>query len=325
MKTKHFSLLAVLLSSLLGACAPVDALAPEGDASVEGSALADGAETLFGASFNPQTNAYYDELIGLFGGMGVRRSFDGGKGVDPFLKTYQAQDIARGAASAYSFKYTPSEVIAGQHDAALRRFFQGIKDNHPVYWTYWHEPDDELYKDKKFTPADYRAAWKHIRRIADSVKASRPNLEIYATLIIMEYSMRPDIAKSRPLLGPNGMYPGDDVIDVFGVDVYNTNATKGEIVAPANKYEKVIRFAREHGKPWAIGEIGSCDVKGKPGGRAKFLKDSIEYWIAQDYPPVYAAYFNHDWADVCDYRMDDDPAALRVWRDAVMNGLEAFE
>ncbi|WP_437874349.1 glycoside hydrolase family 26 protein [Sorangium sp. So ce513] len=284
------------------------------------------ARTLFGAGFSPHNEAYYDRLIDLFGGMGVSRSFDGQRGVGPFLNTYQAQDVERGVASAYSFKYPPAEVIAGRHDAALRGFFEGIRDGHPVYWTYWHEPDDELYKNRVFTPADYRAAWRHIKDIANEVKASRPALTIYATLIIMEYSMTPKVAPSRPLLGPDGMYPGDDVIDVFGVDVYNTGAPKGKMDDPVQTYGKVIDFAQAHGKPWAIGELGSCAVAGDPGGRARFLSDSFSYWAERDYPPVYVAYFNLDWSDkTCDYRLDNDPAALEVWREAVENGIDAFD
>jgi hypothetical protein len=282
------------------------------------------AETLFGVAFFPRDDARYDEMTTMFGDLGVRRSFDDGNGVSPFLNTYQAQDVAHGAASAYSFKYPPAQVTAGQHDVALRSFFQGIEDNHPVYWTYWHEPDDELYVDRIFTPSAYRAAWAHIKQIANQEKASRPNLEAYATLIIMEYSMWPSNAPSRPLTGPNGMYPGDDVIDVFGVDVYNPAANDGGVGDAAEKFGKVIDFAQQHGKPWAVGELGSCLVSGDPQGRATFITQSVEYWIDRDYPPVYASYFNRDWPK-CDYRIDNDAAARQVWRSAVLNGLAAFD
>jgi len=292
------------------------ALRPKGGAVVS---------TLFGASFSPHSAAHFDQLNTMFGDMGVTRSFDNGNGVGPFLNTYQAQDVARGAASAFSFKYPPSEVVAGQHDAALQNFFQGIEDDHPVYWTYWHEPDDELYVDHTFTPSAYRAAWAHIKQIANQVKASRPNLKAYATLIIMEYSMRPNVAPSRPLLGANGMYPGDNVIDIFGVDVYNSEANSGGVADAATSFGKVIDFAQAHGKPWAIGELGSCPVQGDAQGRATFLRESIQYWISRSYPPVYAAYFNVDWPLTCDYRLDGDAPAKQVWRDAVVNGLGAFD
>lgn len=286
-------------------------------------ALRPRSTTLFGASFSPHSAARFDDLNSQFGSMGVTRSFDGGGGVTPFLNTVQAMDVARGAASAYSFKYPPAEVSAGTHDTALRSFFQGIQDNHPVYWTFWHEPDDELYKTHSFTPTAYRAAWKHIRQIADSVKATRPNLDIHATLIIMQYSMTPNVAPSRPLLGPDGMYPGDDVIDVFAADTYNSAADQGDIADPATQFGKVIDFAQAHGKPWAVPELGSCPVAGKPQGRAQYLTNAITYWSSRGYPPVYAAYFDLDWP-ACDYRLDNDTTARSVWQDAVTNGLASF-
>jgi beta-mannanase len=279
--------------------------------------------TAFGSAFNPHDNARYDDLIRQWGAVKVARSFDGGNGVNPFLNTYQAQDVTRNAISAYSFKYPPTDITAGKYDADLEKFFRGIKDDHPVYWTYWHEPDDEIYKSHTFTPTQYRAAWAYIRRIADSVKSTRPRLAIFATSIIMEYSMRPNIAPQRPLLGPDGMYPGDDVIDVFGVDSYNSAADQGDVRDADEEFGKVIDFAKAHGKPWAIGEIGSCVVTGKPDGRATFLSNSIKYWKSRAYVPVYVSYFNVDWP-TCDYRLDTDAAATRVWRDAITLGYSAF-
>ncbi len=280
-------------------------------------------DTLFGAAFNPTDNAHFDQINAAFGAIRVRRTFDGNSGTSPYLNRIQAQDIARNAASAYSFKYPPAEVVAGMHDADFRSFFQGIADDHTVFWTYWHEPDDELYVDHTFTPAQYRAAWAHIRTIADQVRATRPRLRIYATLIIMEYSMRPNIAMNRPLLGANGMYPGDDVIEVFGVDSYNSGADGGSVRDVEIEFGKVIDFAQAHGKPWAIGEIGSCPVVGSANGRADFLRNAIRYWISRNYPPMYVSYFDLDWPS-CDYRLESDPPALSVWHDAVTRGLSAF-
>src|SRR5262249_4242486 len=153
-----------------------------------------------------------DALAAAWGGLKAIRSYDGGNGVQPFLSTFQPSDRAIGAVSLYSFKYPPTEVTAGTHDAALRAFFTGIADGHRVYWTYWHAPDHELYVRHSFTPAQYRAAWAHIKAIYRQVKATRPGLTAFATLVIMEYTMRPGVAAGRPLLGANGMYPGDNVI-----------------------------------------------------------------------------------------------------------------
>lgn len=281
-------------------------------------------DTVFGAAFNPRNDAGLNALKSLWGGFEVNRSFDNGNGVNPFLNNHQPLDLRHGVAvSATSFKYLPQDVLRGAHDADLRRFFQGIADDHPTYWTYWHEPDEDIFKDGRFTAPDYRAAWRHIKNIYAGVKANRPKLEAYATTIFMEYSLRPNIAPNRPLEGPNGMYPGDDVIDVFGIDSYNSGAEKGTVRDPASQWGKVIDFAKAHRKPWAVGEIGSCPVAGDPNGRARFLSGSIAYWKQRAYPPVYAAYFNVDWP-TCDYRIDGDAAANAVWKKAMREGIAGF-
>jgi hypothetical protein len=278
--------------------------------------------TKFGAAYNPHNSTTLASLVKAFGGVQVIRSYDGGNGVTPFLNTHQAQDIAAGAVSSYSFKYQPSEVIAGKHDADLKSFFQGIQDGHPVYWTYWHEPDDEIFKNHTFTAADYRSAWAHIRSIADAVKATRPKLQIFATLIIMEYSMTAKVAPTRPLTGPDGMYPGDSVIDVFGVDAYNSAAPQS-ITPAATEFDPVLAFAKAHNKPWAIGEFGSCAITGNTQGRATWMKNALSYWKSQGSVPVFAAYFDLDWPS-CDYRIENDTAAASVWKDAVTKGYSAF-
>lgn len=276
--------------------------------------------TLFGGAFNPHDDMRTAELVSQWGGLGVVRAYDANKGVAPFLATIQALDIKYGAASAYSFKYPPTEVTAGTHDKEIAGFFDGIADGHVVYWTYWHEPDDEIYKSHTFTPAEYRAAWKHLRGLADAARAKRPKLVVHATLIIMEYSMRPEIASTRPLLGAEGMYPGDDVIEVFGVDAYND---KTGLRDAATQFGKVIDFAKSHGKPWAIGELGSCPNPSDPSLRATYLTKAIQYWKSRAYLPEYVAYFDIDWP-TCDYRLDTDAAATKVWHDAVSKGVKAF-
>ena len=277
--------------------------------------------TLFGAAFGPHDDARHDQLVAEWGGLQADRAYDDFNGVSPFLKTYQAEDVRWGAASNYSFKYEPSSVLAGTHDADLRSFFNGIEDDHLVYWTYWHEPDDELYVKHTFAPPQYRAAWAHIRTLADEVKATRPRLQIKATLIIMAYSLSAKVAAERPLLGSNGMYPGDDVIEVFGIDVYNHAASSGGIADAATQLGPAIDFAQAHHKPWGIGELGSLVVKGNPQGRATYLTNAIRYWNTRQ-APEFVEYFDID--NGLDFTFDNDPAAIAVWKKAVTSHGSAF-
>jgi hypothetical protein len=59
-----------------------------------------------------------------------------------------------------SFKYLFQDVLAGRHDAALRSWFASMPTDRRIDWPYWHEPDDQIYKDRTFTAAQYRSAFR---------------------------------------------------------------------------------------------------------------------------------------------------------------------
>lgn len=142
------------------------------DAGVDAADAASTSPTLFGAAFNPHDTTRHAALVSQWGGMQVVRSYDGSSGVTPFLKTYESEDVGWGAASAYSFKYPPSEVLAGTDDADLQSFFEGIADGHVVYWTYYHEPDDQISKTR---PSPLRTTAPRGLTSAPSPTASRPS------------------------------------------------------------------------------------------------------------------------------------------------------
>ena len=43
-----------------------------------------------------------------------------------------------------SFKAPPRLVINGVYDAALRTWFRNAPNHRPTWWTYWHEPEDDI-------------------------------------------------------------------------------------------------------------------------------------------------------------------------------------
>lgn len=72
-------------------------------------------------------------------------------------------------------------------------------------------------------------------------------------------------------------YPGDDVVDVIGADVYNWHTCQGterpwqsleDLIAPP------LAFARERGKPLALPEFAS--VEDTPGRKAAWLDDAAD-------------------------------------------------
>lgn len=277
------------------------------------------ARTLFGIAFDPPSDERYLEVLQEFGPLGIRRSYGGESTGASFLERFQPQDVAHGVASAYSFRLPSAEVLAGTHDAALTQFFSGMEDGHPVFWTYWPTPEDVLFVSQDVTPSEYRAAWAHIRELYEAVKANRPELEAFATLLVSEYALRPEVAPTRPMLGESGMYPGDDVIDVIGLRAANEGWSMGRVTAPIIQFQPAMDFARQHGKRWAVSDLGSCEVAGDPNGRAKYLQNAIDYWASQKDFPVYASYDHHATGG-CDFTLD--AAGITVWSKAVRAGVE---
>ena len=88
-----------------------------------------------------------------------------------------------------SFKARPAAILSGADDARLRQFFATAPRGRPIYYSYFHEPEDNIARGQ-FTAAAYRAAWKHIAALADA--AGNPYL--HATLILMSYDLVPGSA-----------------------------------------------------------------------------------------------------------------------------------
>src|SRR4051812_41286315 len=138
-----------------------------------------------------------------------------------------------------SFALPPQEVVKGTHDAQLRAFFAATP--RPTYWTYKHEPEDDMERGA-FTSAQYKAAWRHIAKIADA--SGKP---LRATLILMGWTAKPQSGRNFA-----DFYPGADVIDVLAWDCY----AWGPNDTPASVYGAARSLSQQAGKPWAVAETG---------------------------------------------------------------------
>ena len=48
----------------------------------------------------------------------------------------------------------------------LEHFFDTAPTGHPIYYVYYHEPEDNIAHGE-FTAADYKAAWAHVVALAN--------------------------------------------------------------------------------------------------------------------------------------------------------------
>lgn len=143
--------------------------------------------------------------------------------------------------------------------------------------------------------ADYRAAF---RRVATVMKEQAPEL-------LIDFN----IACGVPLTGGNDrldaiteLYPGDDVVDIVGCDIYDQYSNR---VASAEQWPQVARpatapgpddladFAREHDKLLSIPEWGLWKSGDHGGGdNPAFIEAIHAYLTANQDILAYEAYFD---------------------------------
>ena len=129
-----------------------------------------------------------------------------------------------------SFKGEPATVVSGSQDAKYLAWFKAAPRDRTIYWTFFHEPDDNIDAGE-FTAAQYVAAWRHLKALAN--QADNPRL--LATLSLMNWSVYPESGRSW-----KDMYPGNDVIDVLAWDVNNLGSGREEYEDPATLLSPVI-------------------------------------------------------------------------------------
>lgn len=200
-----------------------------------------------------------------------------------------------------SMKIKPAEVLSGRHDAALRHYFRTAPRTTPIFWNFWHEPEDEI-KRGEFTARQYRQAFRRIVDVAASV--CRSNL--YPTLVLMNWTVDP-----RSGLDWRDYYPGRRYISVLAWDPYNgANGNPTSYRAPSEIFGNVVRVSREANKPFGIAETGSELVKGDSGaGRADWLNRTGLY--LQQRNALFVTYFQS--LNNGDFELRDAPS-VSAWR-----------
>jgi hypothetical protein len=260
--------------------------------------------TLCGASFEIEGDETWQEALaredGLFNGLEVVRVFNSG------LPTAWPGNPNPGDRPVIvSFKARPQDVIAGRHDAALTTWFANAPRNKVIWWSYLHEPENDVEVDHAFTPAEYRQAWQRVSTLADT--ANNPQLR--ATLILMGWSLQPNSGRNW-----RDYYPGRDYIDVLGWDLYNLTWKGGTYNDPVENFHRIVETSQAEGMPFGVAETGTPILKNDPAGRAAWLQGSINYLTANG--AQFVAYFDMYWQQSdpdIEYRLRD-PAGQGVWR-----------
>lgn len=260
--------------------------------------------TLCGAAFTQEPGETYQQALtradARYGGLDIARIYYGGLPAGWPGKL----DLGQRPLTV-SFKADPKEILAGRDDSGLRTWFATAPTTRDVYWSYYHEPEDDIARGA-FTAADYRAAWQRIASLADA--AGNPRL--HATLILMGWSLDPRSGRTW-----TDYFPGAGTVDVLAWDNYNAGQRKNTYTPAATIFGAAVAVTRAAGLRFAVAETGSPLVAGDSGtGRAAWLRDMARYLTAQR--AVFAEYFDLDWRSQgsVDFRLRD-PASVAAWKE----------
>jgi hypothetical protein len=200
-----------------------------------------------------------------------------------------------------SFRIAPATVLTGSQDAAITTWFRSAPTDRPTYWTYMHEPEDDIARGS-FTAAQYRDAYARIAALATA--AANPMLR--ATLILMCYTVNPTSNRTWT------NYYAAGSVQVLAWDCYNHKWRSDGYGTPEKLLGRAVAVSESTGLEWGIAELGSVKVSSDPTGskRAAWLTASGNYLIAQG--ASFVAYFDTN-GKKTDYRLLDAPS-IAAWR-----------
>ena len=216
----------------------------------------------------------------------------------PMLVDQGAPTLAQGASGQFDGHYRDlARVLTnGGYGHAFVRIGWEFNGN----WYSWAAAKD---------PTAFPAYWRRIASVMRSVPGAHFQFDWNPTTV------------AGPL---DAAYPGDDVVDVIGLDVYNQSWPK--ITDPAERWSYLLHhpagliwhrnFAAAHGKPRSFPEWGTgTSPDGHAGGDDPLFVRSMLRWLAEDGPISYACYWNFRASDydakVTDNRLPLAAEALR--------------
>jgi hypothetical protein len=137
------------------------------------------------------------------------------------------------------------------------------------------------------TPQDYRDCFRHV---AAAIRASDPAVSI-------EWTVN---AHGSQRCNGNAIacYPGDDAVDIVGIDNYDqypatlTRAAFDRVAASPDGLDYLYAFATAHKKRFAVGEWGVVTGPRGGGDNAFFVNAMFAWFAAHASGLAYEAYFN---------------------------------
>jgi len=218
----------------------------------------------------------------------------------PFPSDADQHFVRRRKALLLTWGGTPDTraIIAGRYDALIRQRAAAVKGlGRPILMEFRHEMDRPNLLWAMHSPADYIAAWDHIRAIFAAAGATNASWVWCPTA----YGFTVGRAQA--------FYPGNNEVDWVCADAYSPSPTVPLSVTAG----PFLRWAAHHPKPVIIGEFG---VGGNPAGWPAWLAGAGR--LARQDPQINAMdYFSGDGTDSNGhpyaYDMSSHAAAVRAF------------
>lgn len=205
--------------------------------------------------------------------------------------------------------YTVSQIAGGRHDVYITNWArQAVVYGRPFYLRFAHEMNGIWYpwsvSARGETPADYAAAFRRVRRIFDDVGAHS-----------VEWVWSPNVIINGDTNSITGSYPGDDFVDVVGVDGYNFgNDAMHRWTSPKDLFGPTLDLLGTiaPAKPVWVNEVGSGD---RGGNKAEWITELIEFLSGTDVRGL--IWFEADKPGEPDWRLTSTPATIAAAKAAL--------
>ena len=228
---------------------------------------------------------------------------------DPFSVELMRNTAAQGRIPFLAFQTSGSgltykQIADGQGDDSLNARADAAKAfGKPLFVSFDHEPNARI--NKKGSPEDYVAAWRHIVTLF----RDRGAKNVAFVYVQTAASFR----QGSPL--DDQLYPGDAYIDWVAADGYNFFGCPGK-QAGWTPFKQIFTpfyaWGQAKGKPMMIAELGVSEDPSDPGRKADWYRQAASQ--VKDFPDIKAVvYYNA--APQCANWVDSSSQSLAGFRD----------
>lgn len=199
------------------------------------------------------------------------------------------QDCANGAYDEQWKKLGSFLVDRGRGDTIIRLGWGHNDDTH-----YWRSDPD---------PSAWIACF---RRVVKAIRSTDRAVRI-------DWTFDPIASASPDARDPYAAYPGDEYVDIVGMDEFDHAPPTLDEASFRAKCEsalglcRLVAFARSHKKQLALGEWGVAGCGDDAGGDNPFFIRAMVQWFAQNADILaYEAYYDESTGKVCSTLLSDE-------------------